>query len=81
MYHILGNIHLDGTPSRKDSAETGTVGLQLEPGGQVGRRRQLGGKKPAGAVQDLDLWRRPWSREVLPSEDNNINFSISLFIH
>lgn len=41
VYHTLGNTHLDGTPSRKDSVETGTVGLQLEPGGSGGVKKAI----------------------------------------
>lgn len=41
VYHTLGNTHLDGTPSRKDSVEMGTVGLQLEPGGSGGAKKAI----------------------------------------
>lgn len=46
VYHTLGNTHLDGTPSRKDSVERGTGGSQAGPGGS-GRVKKAARKQRA----------------------------------
>lgn len=57
VYHTLGNTHLEEAPNRKDSAETGTIGLQLEPDGTGGLRR---------AVRRQRLERLPRTKSIDP---------------
>lgn len=70
VYHTLGNSHLEEAPNRKDSAETGTTELQLEPDGSSGLKRAVRRQRLEGLPRtmsfDPDPWRRPLGRDVLP---------------